>query len=359
MRKILTSLLVISAVVVSVAVATTAQLSDTEKSTGNAFTVGTIDIAVDNENPWDSTRQYVMEDMKPSYTNYINFEIKNVGNNPANVWKTLSNYAYTDVLDSEPECEAENAAWDNANETCIAGQAASDIDRVINYDMRVELYPEGSDTYVWHETIYMDEDNITLSELKDTKMYLGMIPVNWTMKVYQSYHMIDVTDVNENLYQGDGMTFDMTLYAEQLTNTVRLENKYESNTDLSHTLWDSTYADLTYKVMDDVFRFTLDVQGMADGHYTLVAWEDNEDGTLYSWTWGQFGGTEVLADVEVVAGVAHVVDEVDLGENLTNSKVWLTLGDLGDAGDSGVVLPWSPTTTLFETGLIDYYDSSL
>ena len=67
----------------------------------------------------------------------------------------------------------------------------------------------------------------------------------------------------------------------------------------------------------------------------------------------------MLADVEVVAGVAHVVDEVDLGENLTNSKVWLTLGDLGDAGDSGVVLPWSPTTTLFETGLIDYYDSSL
>ena len=90
----------------------------------------------------------------------------------------------------------------------------------------------------------MDEDGKKIGDLEGVQMYLGMIPVDWTMKVSQSYHMVSETD---NDYQGDGMTFDITLYAEQLTNSVRLVNKYLSNTDVSHHVWNGAYADFSYK----------------------------------------------------------------------------------------------------------------
>ncbi len=354
MRKILSSLFIVSAVLVSVAFGANAWLNDTEESTGNAFTVGTIDIAVDGENPWESTGEYVMNDMKPSYTNYINLVVKNVGNNPANVWKTLDNFKLTDETTNEPECDAEDGTW--GVNGCDGEVKVSNIDSVINYDMRVELYPKGSETAVWWETIYMDSDNVTLSEINGDDMYLGMIPAGWTMKVYQSYHMTDVDGVDENLYQGDGMTFDITLFAEQLTNTITLENKYEANTNVSHHLWDGKYATFSYKVMDDELNGEVKTYGVSDGTYTLVAWED----ASLLWDWGDRGDAIVLANV-TVSGNSTVAVGVNLDQDLTEAKVWLVPGNLGTPGSNATPWDWNSTYvgTYFETGLIDYYDSSL
>ncbi|MFC1710508.1 TasA family protein [Patescibacteria group bacterium] len=347
MKKILLSVMTIGIVAVVGVFATQALFSDTETEGPYTFGTGTIDIAVDGQNPWgEIIGQHELLDMKPSYTGYFEFEIQNVGSNPANIWKTLFEFETKEVESSEPELAVDPLL------------NIHNIDDWINYDMRVELYKPGVQEPVWWETIYMDKDNVKIGELENVKMYLGMIPADWSMKVIQSYHMVDGAG---NMYQGDGMSFGINIYAEQLTNTVRLENKFESNSSLSHTLWDDTYADLTYKVMDDKFRYDLYVYGMTlDGAYTLVAWEDNEDATPYSWTWGQFSGTTVLADVTVSGGTAYVTGEVDLEEDLTNSKVWLVPGDLGDAGDTGIGLPWTDAVhTLFETGLIDFYDSSI
>ncbi|PIU74914.1 MAG: hypothetical protein COS76_03605, partial [Candidatus Portnoybacteria bacterium CG06_land_8_20_14_3_00_39_12] len=90
MKKIVISLSVITAVAAIVIGATTAYFSDTETSVGNTFSAGTIDIAIDAQNPW--TRNYSIGDLKPGETGYINFDITNVGQNPVNVSKNLSNW---------------------------------------------------------------------------------------------------------------------------------------------------------------------------------------------------------------------------------------------------------------------------
>ena len=89
MKKIILSLAVIAVVAVVAVGATRAYFSDTETSTGNTFTAGTIDIAVNGQNPWEIQEPFVFTDMKPSQVEYSNFTINNVGTNPVNVWKKL------------------------------------------------------------------------------------------------------------------------------------------------------------------------------------------------------------------------------------------------------------------------------
>ncbi len=358
MKKILISLLTIGIIATAGYGVTQALFSDEEVSGVNTFSTGTIDIKVNGQNPWNQTAGYTLSEMKPSYTGYIDFMIKNVGTNPANVWKTLESFAYDDPNDtvSEPECEAEGggATWDNANPTpCPGRNAENDIDSVINYDMKVELYKPGGTEPVWWETIYLDSDEVKMDTLKDKEMYLGMIPVGWKMKVTQSYHMVSEAG---NKYQSDSIDFVINLRAEQLTNTINLENKDNvAFGGYSHTmLGDGTYATLTYKVMDDEFAYDLDVYGtLPDGTYTLIKYDDPLDGSD-SWP---APNSLALANVVVSGGTGSVSGSIDLDQNMINAKVWLvkanyTLGSL--TGN----LTWSPGTTLFETGLIDYYDSN-
>ena len=340
MRKILTSLLVVTAVVAVVAVGTWAIFSDTEVSTGNAFTTGTVDIEVNGEDSWETVGGYVMNDMKPSYTDYIEFRVKNVGNNPVNLWKTLEKFDTYDVGKTNSEDKVED------------GTEVDNIDDWINYDMRVELYPDDATTDpVWWETIYMDSDNKKIGDLEDTEMYLGMIPVGWTMKVTQSYHMVTETG---NEYQADGMTFDIKLYAEQLTNTITLENKeVVQYMGYSHTILnDNKYAVLTYKVMDDEFGYDLDVYGMPDGEYTLIKYDDPLDGSN---PWPA-PNSLALANVTVSGGAGSTTGSIDLNQDMINAKLWLVKATYTPGLTTGA-LNWSPTTTLFETGLVDYYDS--
>lgn len=354
MKKILLSLVVVSALVAAVAIGTQALFSDTETSTGNTFTTGTIDIAVDNQNPWESSQQYSLLDMKPSYTEYIEFWVENVGTNPANLWKRLDGTEYTDLETSEPECDAEGGDW--VEDECVNREEEDhNLSPYINYDMRVELY-NIEEELVWWETIYMDEDNVKLSDImaNEDGTYLGMIPVGWRMRVIQSYHMVDVEGVDMNKYQGDGMTFNIELYAEQLTNTIRLVKKFEANTDLAHHVWNEGYADFAYKVKDDALRWTLDTTDVSDGDYTLIAWDNSTHG--YTWDWDDVGEAIVIGKV-TVSGNDIYNGEIDLDDDLINAKIWLVPGTFGTVGSPAGSVPWNATGTYFETGLVDYYDS--
>ncbi len=66
MKKILISLSIVGAVAAIAIGATTAYFSDTETSTGNTFSAGTIDIAVNGQNPWEIQEPFIFADMKPS-----------------------------------------------------------------------------------------------------------------------------------------------------------------------------------------------------------------------------------------------------------------------------------------------------
>ena len=77
-KKILVSLSVIGAVAAIVIGGTAAWFSNTETSTGNVLTAGTIDLEVNSQNPWTQSGQ--LTDIKPSQDlTPITVTFKNVG----------------------------------------------------------------------------------------------------------------------------------------------------------------------------------------------------------------------------------------------------------------------------------------
>jgi len=95
MKKRILGLAIAVAVVISlVASGTWALFTDTETSTDNTFTAGTIDIAIDGNNPWSAP--FTIEDAKPCETWLVEYEITNVGTNPCVVWKHLKDF-FTDT----------------------------------------------------------------------------------------------------------------------------------------------------------------------------------------------------------------------------------------------------------------------
>ena len=344
MKKILLSALTIGVVAVVAVGATQALFTDEEVSTGNTFTAGTIDIAVDDENPWESSGEYVLEDMKPSYTDYIDFVIENVGTNPADVWKTLAEVVTEDYVESEPECDAEGGSWDVDH--CDGGTPVDDIDTVIGYDLSVELLDDGGVSR-WNQRLY--NDDVMISTLAETPMYLGMIPAGWSMKVHQSYHMDDAAG---NEYQGDRMTFNIDLDAQQLLGGVRgavmaLENK-TGDPDWDIIIQgDGMEGTLNYTVMSPEFDFSFVGNGLATGTTYALVIGDNP------WDAGQLLGTGVAA-----GGVVNISESVELGQNYDHAKVWLILNsDWDDV--SHKMSGWHGSSYLFETGLIEYRDTDL
>ena len=88
-KRVLAGLIAIGLLALTVGWGTYAYFSDIETSEDNILTAGTIDIAVDDENPWIKTYSGFVEDMKPCEKRWINFTITNVGSNPVEVWKHL------------------------------------------------------------------------------------------------------------------------------------------------------------------------------------------------------------------------------------------------------------------------------
>jgi len=194
---ILISLLVIGTVAMVAGAGTLAYFSDTEISTGNTFTAGTIDIAVDGQNPWKEN--FTLKDLKPCETAVIELNITNVGTNPVDIYKYLIVTGTDGGL--HPESELEEDPNDTIN----------NIDDYIWFELYAEIYNE---TGVWVAyTIYSPRN---VSEINCTKMYLGYLEPGWYMLVEQRFHMHpEVT----NWAQGDVMYFDEEIIAEQIVPT--------------------------------------------------------------------------------------------------------------------------------------------
>lgn len=358
MTKILKSLLVLGIIGgVGLTVAKSgAWFTDQEVLGDNTVSTGTIDIAIDGENPVNVNKHYDLVDLKPSQHGYIDEIINNVGSNPANVYKTVGEFVESELLQSEPKCFAIGGQWGWSEEgqknICTGGVLPTDLASRINYDLRVELYngdPKTA-TRIWWETIYLDSDNVKLGQLD--KVYLGMIPAGWSMKVMQSYHMVS-SDEGDNKYQGEKLTFDMTFDAEQLgASPLPLVHKYLSDTDVSHHVYDSQGAVLSYTIRDRAFDYTLTTTGLPAGPYTLIAWDDSANN--YAFDFSNRGNAIVLAHVNA-NGTA--TGSIDIDRNLKNAKAWLLVGSIGTVGSPVGSFAWNSTGTVFETGLMDYYDA--
>ncbi|MDD5739060.1 MAG: TasA family protein [Candidatus Pacebacteria bacterium] len=335
-KKIILSIVVIGVVAAIAIGGTVAYFSDTETSVGNTFTAGTIDISVGAS----GLVPVELKDMKPSQVGYSNFTINNVGTNPVNVTKEIKNVETFDNTTNQPECIDEGGNW--VNDACT-GQwtQKKDIDTVITYDLSVKLYNQNN-VLIWNQTL--NDMDKTIAQKNGNPSFLGMIPAGWHMDVVESYHMASSTT---NWAQSDSMSFDILLTGTQLTGEVALVNKDPNRPtqDGWFVLGDKT-GTLTYGVKDDAFNYTFSgTAPVANASYVLLSVVD---------PWPQTGST-VLANVTTDgSGNFSVSGSYDYEKDLVNAKTWLVLASDWNGTN---MIGWHPASYLFETGLMDYYDS--
>jgi len=284
--------------------------------------------------------------MKPGYVDYITFNVQNTGSdpNPVNVYKNLDVTSEATGAVSEPECTDEGGAW--ASNSCSNNTENNDLSSNIVYDLKVDVYDVNAQK-VWWQTIYVDGDGKTIDDvykgasLYDKKVYLGMIPAGGHMIVTQSYHLdSDVT----NWAQGDIMTFNINLTAEQLTGIATLENKTDKP-DYKLVLGDTIEGTLNYKVKNPTFDFTFSGKApLGSTAYTLLAATD---------PWPQTGSTVLGTTTSAADGTVSFSGDLNTGD-LKDKKVWLILSsDWNGSNMTG----WHQTSYLLETGLIWYEDT--
>jgi predicted ribosomally synthesized peptide with SipW-like signal peptide len=371
MKKVLMSLFTIAIVGTLIGGGVIAFFSDVEEAPGT-FTAGTIDIAIDDENPWEAT--FAIEQAKPSQTWYQTYEITNVGNNPCVVYKHLKDpvtgggiVAY-EGASSEPEYVAGGGKFNGVPnggyaETC-------DIDNWILYDLYAEIIDPvpAPGTDLWHQTLY--DENIVIGKLWSEPVILGSIPVGGKMKVIESYHLKYATP---NDYQGDTLSFTIAFEAQQLEGTtVLLENKlaplYAGGPALVQ-FGDGKKGELTYNTVGSKFDYTFWAKGLDAGEqYGLIYYAD---------PWNVQNPTTLIATFTAVGGnigskATPEVGSIDLGMDLPaatdanvflGAKIWLVRSayyspSSAAPGDSVTYTDWGNLyKCLLDTHLIWYNDT--
>lgn len=359
-KKILISLSVIGAVAAIAIGGTVAYFSDTETSTGNTFSTGVIDINIDGQNPW--TGSWNIEDMKPCETGYITFNIQNPGLNPVNIWKTVKVTGTIDKPISEPECVYGKGVWDKTKRKCDITNynGKSNLQGYMNYDLSVEV-PVVSNSDNWYQTIYKDEDNVRISDINGQSIFLGMVPADGSMKVTQSYHLVPET---KNWAQADTMNFDITIYGEQLTGSLVLENKTGAPDWQIVDEPNNIKATLTYNMTSQTFDYSLTGKApLKNTDYCLIYYADPWPGNN-----GALIGCGKTAETNRTISFSGSFEFEDLPissdqNSPEGAKIWLVTADdyseITTPGQQGHMIGWDPDDYLFETGLITYDDIDL
>jgi predicted ribosomally synthesized peptide with SipW-like signal peptide len=354
-KKILMSIFIIGLLAFGLGWGTYSYFSDTEKSVGNVFTAGTIDIAVNSYNPWsDWTGHFELNDMKPCETGYIVFDIQNVGTNPVNVWKHLTNVVCGQGIETEPEIEEEK------------GVPKCDIDTVITYDLSVEVYNAAGEK-IWWQVIIPPEAEIKVSDVECHEIPLGMIPVGGHMKVIQSYHLqAEVT----NWAQGDKMTFDIEIYGEQLNGPempgLFLVPKEQAGPTGETGKWIikwndvlnlGIYGELKYNTKGPTFDYEFDGSApLLDTDYDLIYYPDPWPGTGLI-VIGSGHSNAVTGDISF-SGSINLDTDLPIATDYNypdGAKIWLVLHS---DNDGAKMTAWNPAYYLFEFSLIKYDDTN-
>lgn len=394
-KKILFSFLTIGAVLASVGGATVAYFSDTETSTGNTFTAGTIDISVDGENPWNTSWENYLD--KPCETNYMVFDIRNDGSNPANIWKRITRIetsggdaSYCDVASSEPEFEEGGGIWDGDGDCDSSGYEERDnLAAYMVYDLYICKHPYAGDvhcpyvgndekngpdlsgdTHNW-EAIIPEEhqvrvDNVGGAWIKlDEELEPGRI-----LRVVQSYHLMAWDDAGEpmitNWAQGDVMTFDIELEARQVgapapeSEASGVLGLREKDIITWEVVDGGASGTLTYNLSGSDFEYDLSVAGLDDVGYSLIYYADPRPGNHP----GRLIGTHVASggSITVIGGLTNL--SMDLPDSAdanypVGAKVWLVPSSAYNS-DTRSITNWGEAENfLFEMNLIQYEDTDL
>lgn len=365
-KKILASVFIIGLLAFGLGYGTYSFFSDIETSEGNLFTAGTLDIEVTGDGyTWSEGAKLV--DMKPCETAYITFVIHNVEGNPVFVWKHIKNVQCDHGVETPPEIKESGGegvrCW---------------LPPWILYDLSVKVYEKGEVDPIWWQVIIPEGAPITVDDVRCCPIPLGMIPAGWRMVVTQSYHLkAEVT----NWAQGDIMTFDITVGAEQLGSDympgVLLVPKKQAgltgetgewiidwmkifgtgDPDIPET-WDGPHGYLTYNTKGPTFDYEFDGTAPLKGKdYDLIYYPDPWPGT----------GLIVIDSGHSDSGTGDIsfAGSIDLGTDLPiaadanypgGAKIWLVLSN---DNDGTKMTAWNPDNYLFEFSLIKYDDTDV
>ena len=394
MNKILKSVSMIAFVAAIAIGATSSYFSDTEKSEGNTFTAGTIDIAVDGSNPWVGTPWTNVLD-KPSQTSYMTFEIENVGVNPAHVWKRIIvteedggevNAAGCGVASSEPEY-TEGGGTFNADGECTGTYVPRDnLSSYMVYDMSICKYESGENNCTTE--INIDGEEVPVSNTgwevvidEDNEVRVDSVSGIWVklnealqpgekMVVSQSYHLKAWTDAGEpqitNWAQGDTMKFDVELVAMQLTApgpvgpqmaTLELREKDSTTWEV---IEDGAKGTLTFNTASDTFTGNFSATGLNNTtSYDLIyyadPWPGSNPGALIA-TFTTDGSGDILA-INIDINLGMDLPQSSDANYPAGAKIQLVLSNDYDSTNKKLTA-WNPSEYLFEMNLISYEDTN-
>ena len=203
MRKILSSIFII-ALIASVAFgATRAYFSDTETSTGNTFSAGTLDLKLDSGD--ENKVAFTVTNMKPDDTYSYKYTLRNAG--------TISGY-----LDLEGIAVASDENGCNEPETTVGdttcgdpGAGDGELDDLLkarlywDYDCEAD-FDIGTDDEIYNDTVGFindsyDEDKLLVGGGSDSCI---VVSFDWT------------SSSNDNLGHGDSLTFNITFDLNQI-----------------------------------------------------------------------------------------------------------------------------------------------
>jgi predicted ribosomally synthesized peptide with SipW-like signal peptide len=215
-RKLLISLALLGAMAIMVSLGSSAWFDDLEVSRGNTFTAGTIDIWVDGQAKWSISHAVALPDgdafLKPCQIGYIEFPVENRGNNPADIWKRISDATSTENGITEPE------------QTYYNKHPGSQAKRIQDY-MDFDLSLGSADTTPPGHVIIPESNPANLNSVLGQWIYLGQLQPGETMWVKQSFHLrVDTETVTPNTglphmnwAQSDQLVFDEQILGLQVT----------------------------------------------------------------------------------------------------------------------------------------------
>lgn len=137
-KKILISLSVIGAVAAIAVGGTLAYFSDTETSTGNTFTAGTLNLTVSDADPL--VDKFTVTNVKPGDSSFKDWALKNTGSIDGSL-----DIAFSLLVDDE------NTVWESEGaDAADSGELAENLSLTIYIDENGNnTYDSGSDTLVY------------------------------------------------------------------------------------------------------------------------------------------------------------------------------------------------------------------
>lgn len=201
MRKIIASLTLITAVLSIATGATRAYFSDTETSTGNTFSSGTLDLNIDGGD--ENVVKFNVTGMKPGSQNIGTWRFKNVGS--INGYLDLQNIS---VSNEENECtEAEVEAGDESCEDEGDGELQDLVSlSKLFWDTNCDGWVGTGET-----TVYDGKAGAIASDYDTNKT------LNAGAEVCLTGQFNWWSSEDDNLGQGDSFTLDLTAELGQTT----------------------------------------------------------------------------------------------------------------------------------------------